>query len=591
MGALDNIASGIRNLLRRDKERVVLKLAKGSTSSTLPGSTYDLMQQYGYDVISDYLKLEQDLMSRFIDYESMDDYDLLSTILDIYGDDSTQPDTPTNKRVWFESPDKDLEMHLNDWWHRQLRGDEEIWEIARSTCKYGNDYEEIVVHPENGVVALNHLPAHTVRRVEGPRGELYGFVQDFNRRIGYSPKEFQEILRNRLAGAPGGLGANEWGGSVKLTGSEQVTAMEHWQVAHFRLRSKQRKSVYGYSVLEPARWTWKRLILLEDAAWIYRIQRAPERYAYYVDIGNRPPNEALQLMNMVRQQYKKKRFVNPTTGQLDLKYDLIAPDEDIFVPSVNGQDSTRIELLGGPNWQHMDDIEYFLKKIFGACKVPRAYLSQEEGVNRAILSSEDVRFARTILRVQRELKYGIEKIARVHLAALGMPPERLEFDVRFTVPSAIFELAQTEVRNARADLATRMREHVSLEWVLEHVFNMSEEERKVVMQQRDDEQLRFAKSQGRADAAMQKLMMPPGGGMESMRPRGGSPLVSNLGGGMESMRPRGGSPLVSNLYDGSFSRVRGGDKLDLVLRKNNELARHLHEVRSLVRELTRSRGR
>jgi hypothetical protein len=255
--------------------------------------------------------------------------------------------------------------------------------------------------------------------------------------------------------------------------------------------------------LEPARWIWKRLMLLEDAALIYRLQRAPERYAFYVDVGDLPPQEALAWVNRVRQQFRKKKFVNPTTGKLDLKFDPLSQDEDFFIPVRKGTEGTRIEVLGSPSWQHMDDIEYFRDKLFAAMKIPKAYLAQDENTARAVLSSEDVRFARTVLRIQRSIRSGMSKVCRVHLAALGVDPASVDYDIHMTTPSAIFELAQLEVRNARADLASRMQEFVSLRWLLSEVFDLNDEEISVLMQEREEDKIRDFVSEARAQAAAQ----------------------------------------------------------------------------------------
>jgi hypothetical protein len=254
MGFWGNVGHQVRGLLRWDKEQVVLNLAKGGTASGYPQTGFDLLQSYGHDILSDYLKLEHDLMARFVDYEEMDDYPELASAIDIYADDATQTESLMNRAVWVDSPDKTVQTILEDLFWRRLRIDEEIWEIARTLVKYGNNYEELLVS-QDGLVGLNFLPPPTMRRIEGRRGELFGFVQDYKGRFGYSPDEFKQLLTQRMAG----------GGAQS---KDKYAALEDWEVAHFRLRSRHRRSIYGYSVLEPARWIWKRLMLLEDAAMV-----------------------------------------------------------------------------------------------------------------------------------------------------------------------------------------------------------------------------------------------------------------------------------------------------------------------------------
>lgn len=514
-----------------------------------------------------------------------------NSAVDVYADDASQPDTQLQRSVWVSSPDKTLQGVLDDLFYKRLRLDEEIWEITRSLVKYGNNYEEMLV-TSDGVVGLNFLPAPTVRRVEGPRGELYGFVQDFKGRFGYSPQEFQKILAQRteairMAMQPGG---------VPPAGDlfQRVSALEPWEVAHFRLRGKHRRSVYGYSVLEPARWIWKRLMLLEDAAMIYRLQRAPERYAFYVDVGDLPPGEALAFVNKVRQQHKKKRFVNPSTGKLDLKFEPIAQDDDFWVPVRKGVEGTRIEVLGGPSWQHMDDVQYFQTKMFSALKVPKAYLAQDDNTARAVLSSEDVRFARSVLRVQREVRNGLGKIARTHLAALNIDPYSVEYSIHMTVPSAIFELAQLEVRNARADLAARMREHVSLRWVLENVYQLSNEDIRIIIQERSEDTIREGKAQAEveklsalAQAAAQGATTPPEAGGESANPRDALSGLRLLERRLAALPSKLRGPISEKelLRGDRSAEKRAEGKLDRILRENSQQSKRLREVGALLRDV------
>jgi hypothetical protein len=597
MGFISNVVNRIRSAWTRDKEQVPLQLAKGAMAAGFPTSGYDLLQAYGYDILGDYLRLEQDLLSRFVDYEEMDDYPEINAAIDIFADDATQPDTQINRTVWVTSPDKNIEQIGNRLFQKQLRMDEEIWEIARTVVKYGNDYEELLVTGE-GVVGLNFMPPPTVRRIEGPRGELFGFVQDFQGRFGYSPEEFKHILAKRTA-ALQGVGPAP--GSNLSGMDDSVAALEDWEVVHFRLRGKHRRSVYGYSVLDGARWIFKRLLLLEDSALIYRLQRAPERFAFYIDVGDLPPAEALAYVNRVRQQYKKKKFVNPSTGNLDLKFDSLAQDEDIFLPMRQGQEGTRVDVLAGPVWQHMEDIEYFQNKLFSSLKIPKAYLAQDENTARAVLSSEDVRFARTVLRIQRELQNGLRKIFRVHLAALGYDPHKLDYEVHMTVPSSIFELAQLEVRNARADLAGRLGDFFPLYWIYKTVFNCSDEEIEDLTKKREEQVKNDAVWAAKAEAEAQKAAAPPAppaapGGAPAP---GAPPQMQQLANARTNINRsrflRSGAKGISERelmagYRPSDS-ARLEDKLNTLLKRDRALAASLGQLQDLVHGLSRSQRR
>lgn len=574
MSIFSTLAHRIRTLLAQDKESKVLKNAQGYPSIG-PGGYSDYSQSLGQDFLTDFLRLEYDLLSRFLDYEYMDEYPEIGTALDIYAADATQPDSPTGRRIWIKSEDQELEQLLNDFLHRQIRiEDQVLTDIARGTCSNGNWYGEITLG-EEGVIQVRSLAPATMRRVEGARGELYGFIQDFQRRVGYTPDDYMSLRASQNA-------EGQTAAPSKLLGHRQAVTFESWQIVHFRVSSKSFKSVYGYAVTDHARWAWKRLLLLEDSALIYRIQRAPERFAFYVDVGKRPPEEAMHLLNLVRQDFKKKKFVNPKTNQIDLRFHAIAPDEDIFLPVVDGQTKTRVETLGSPSWQSVEDIEYFRTKLFAALKVPKAYLGQDEGAGRAVLSSEDVRFARTILTVQSEIRMGIEKICRVHLAALGIPPDRVDFNVMMTVPSAIFELAQAEVRAARADLASRLKETVSEHWILSNVMGLSDTEITQVFGEREADMERLAVGNAKAEKAASKFAPSEGGGMYASRkpPQNGRRLEESRSYGQRQ-------PLSSQRSDDNDKGVRGRNasssrrEIELLLQSN----RRLSELKGLLFDL------
>jgi hypothetical protein len=606
VGFASDIANKVRGFFSKDKETAAKQLSRGVSADRFSGSASDLLNTVGVDGLSEFLRLDSDLLARYADYEDMDDYPELAAALDILADDATQPNTPINRTMWVTSKDQTVAQTLDDLYHRTLRMDEEIWEIARNLVKYGNNYEEMLI-TGNGVVGLNFLPSPTMRRVEADKGELLGFVQDYKGKYIWTPQEFDAALKQR--GGPATTSVMTPSGVAS-----KVTAFEGWEVAHYRLRGKYRRSLYGYSALEPARWIWKRLVLLEDAALIYRLQRAPERFAFYIDVGDLPPAEALGYVNRVRQQFKKKKWVNPSTGRVDMKFDPLSQDEDFFVPSRKGSDSARIETLGAPQWQSMEDIEYFRDKMFAAIKVPKAYLAQEAGVARAVLSSEDVRFARTVLRIQRELTNGSRKIGRVHLSALGIDPSRVEWDLNMTVPSAVFELAQMEVRNARADLANRMREFVSMHWMLSNVFALSDKEIETIFNQRAEDDARVAVSQAQAQAAQQAVMsaVPGGGempgaeaGMEAGAEAGAEPDAAPESVQVTARALREGKILLSpgarstrsrpmserELFAGDReSERRATEKLDALMKSDRRVAARVEELRGLMTDLKAAVG-
>ena len=387
-----------------------------------------------------------------------------------FANDATQPNMDNGRVAWVQSPDQAVVDMSDTLIKRRLRLEDDLFSMAYSLCQYGNDFEEVLV-TENGVVGINNLAAPTVRRVEKLNGSLIGYVQDVTGRFTAN----QDELRRMLAGA--------------MTIPKHVALFEDWQMAHFRLRSTTRRSPYGVSVAEGARWIWKRLVMLEDAVMIYKLTRSPARYAFYVDVTDVPPNRVESFLKRAKRDLKKKKMVNPNNNFLDMRYNPLSNDEDFFIAVRDGRQLSRVEVLSGPDYQNTDDVEYFQRKLHGALMVPRAYMGQDAPIQgRAILSNEDVRAARVSLQIQKELRNGIEKLIRTDLAARGHPaPWSVDLDVMMTVPSNIYELAAMEVKNARADFAARIQPYVSMQWLLENVFKLSDEEIRVIEKQRQRE--------------------------------------------------------------------------------------------------------
>lgn len=205
--------------------------------------------------------------------------------------------------------------------------------------------------------------------------------------------------------------------------------------------------------------------------------RAPGRYAFYVNAGSQPPEKALAYVNRIKGQYKKRKFINPTTGDLDTRFNPLSVDEDFWIPIIKGEEQSRIDVLSGPDYQGMDEVEFFLKKLYTAVKIPRQYMDFAENMNKSLLSSDDVRFARAVMRVQNAEIEGWNQVGATQLFLLGYDLEKVgEWGYRMSTPSAIFELAMVEVLAAKADLASRMQEFVSVRWIMQHIFGWADDE-------------------------------------------------------------------------------------------------------------------
>ena len=257
--------------------------------------------------------------------------------------------------------------------------------------------------------------------------------------------------------------------------------LENWQVAHFRILGNDKYVPYGTSVLEPARRIWRQLTLMEDAVMAYRIVRSPERKVFYVDVGNIPPQDIEQYMQRVMTQMKRNQIVDVNTGRVDLRYNPMSVEEDYFIPVRGGQQGTRIENLpGGSYTGDIDDIKYLRDKLFAALKVPASYLSRsdEGSEDKTTLAQKDIRFARTIQRLQKSIISELEKVAIIHLFTLGYKGSDLvSFRLSLNNPSKLAELQELEHWRTKFDIASAATEgFFSKRWVFEKIFNVSEKE-------------------------------------------------------------------------------------------------------------------
>ena len=283
--------------------------------------------------------------------------------------------------------------------------------------------------------------------------------------------------------------------------------LENWQVSHFRLLGNDAFLPYGTSVLESARRIWRQLILIEDAMMVYRIIRAPERRVFYIDVGNVPPEDVSNYVEQAKTALKKSVVTSKDTGQGDLRYNPMAVDEDYYIPVRGGDSGTRIDTLaGGQNATAIEDVEYIQKKLFAAIKIPKAYLGYDEDIGaKATLAQEDIRFSRTIQRIQKTVISELNKIAMVHLYSHGYEGEELlDFDLRLSNPSSVAQLQKLELISARFDIAGKVPEGMlDKTWIRKNVLGLNEDEISGILDglKKDKEDDAELESSGGSDSA------------------------------------------------------------------------------------------
>ena len=395
----------------------------------------------------------------FQDYELMDSDPIISSALDIYCDESTV-DNIENEILTIKSENNKVVEILHNLFYDIMNIEFNLWSWIRNLTKYGDFYLQLDILDKYGIVNVKPLSPYEMVRLEDhdPENptkvefELQGMSSKFSSRAG------EKVL------------------------------LQNYEVAHFRLMSDSNFLPYGKSMLEGARKAWKQLTLMEDAMMIHRIMRAPERRVFKVDIGNIPPNEVENFMNKMINKVKKTPVIDQKTGDYNLRYNVHSVTEDFFLP-VRGSDSgTEIETLQGlSNDGQIEDIEYLRNKMMAALRIPKAFLGYEEGVgSKATLAAEDVRFARTIERIQKIVISELSKIAIVHLYTQGFnDAELLNFTLELQNPSTIHEQEKLELLSQKIDLANNARDAklFSNQWIYENVFHLNIEEMKTMMDQ------------------------------------------------------------------------------------------------------------
>ena len=401
-------------------------------------------------------------MASYYDYESMEYTPEISAALDIYAEESTTPDKEGHMlQIYSES--KRIKQVLVDLFNNRLDINTNLPMWTRNTCKFGDNFIYLKLDPEKGIVGCQQLPNIQIERLE--------------KGMRFQPDKYSQEMEND---------------ALKFTWKEKNMEFNVWEVGHFRILGDDRKLPYGTSMLEKARRIWKQLLLSEDAMLIYRVSRAPERRVFKVFVGNMDDKDVDPYVQRVANKFKRDQIADPKTGNVDMRYNQLAVDQDFFIPVRDATATNPIETLpGGTNLAEIADIEYIQKKLVTALRVPKAYLGFEEAVGDGKnLSLLDIRFARTINRIQKCMIAELNKIAIIHLFLLGFEDELTNFTLGLTNPSKQSDLLGIEVwkekitlyKDAVAEIANSVAP-VSASWAKKHILGFSDEEIKLDIQQ------------------------------------------------------------------------------------------------------------
>ena len=529
---------------------------------------------------------EPNRLAAYYDYESMEFTPEISAALDIYAEETTTPSEKGDILTIYSESDR-IKSILEDLFNNKLDINTNLQMWTRGLCKYGDDFVYLKIDPEKGVIGCQQLPNIEIERIEGAAAKTPN-----QRDIKVPTRELRFAWKNK------------------------DLEFQAWEIAHFRLLGDDRKLPYGTSMLDKIRRIWKQLLLAEDAMLIYRTSRAPERRVFKIFVGNMDDKDIEPYVQRVANKFKRQGVTDPKNGQVDMRYNQMAVDQDYFIPVRDPAATNPIETLAGAqNLGEIADIEYIQKKMLGALRIPKAFLGFEEvvgdGKNLALM---DIRFARTINKIQKSLIQELNKIALIHLYLLGMEDELNNFQLSLTNPSSQSDLLKIEqwkekitlYKDATSDQSQIGILPVSHTWAKKNILGFSDNE--VVLdleQQRLERAIGFEltntqniiKRSGVFDEVDKKYGIPEeerkkleaSGGAGGEAPAGGGMDMGMGGGAPPPAEAGGGEPLSESHNTSKKSKILsmlGDEKTQLNDLFNFKKAQdNIYEIENKIKDI------
>jgi hypothetical protein len=549
-----------------------------------------LLAQQNQYVADKWTKLEQSLynqsvyyetnrLSAYYDYESMEFTPEISASLDIYAEESTTLSEKGDILTVFSESTR-IKTILDDLFLNRLDLNTNLQMWTRGVCKYGDNFVYLKIDTENGVVGCQQLPNIEIERIEGASTNTH------------NQKDIKTISRE-----------------LRFQWKNKDLEFQAWELAHFRLLGDDRKLPYGTSMLDKIRRIWKQLLLAEDAMLIYRTTRAPERRVFKVFVGNMDDKDIEPYVQRVANKFKRDQVVDGRNGQVDMRYNQMAVDQDYFIPVRDAAQTNPIETLpGAQNLGEIADIEYIQKKMLAALRIPKAFLGFEEVVGDGkTLALMDIRFARTINRIQKSMIQELNKIALIHLYLIGLEDELDNFTLSLTNPSAQSDLLRIEqwkekvvlYKDATSDQSQVGILPVSHTWAKKNILGMSDSE--VIL---DLQQQRLERAMGFELTNTQNVIKRSGvfdevdskyGVPEAEREQGGVPPEGGDSGGMDmgagssptsETPPAGGdAPLSESFKKRKILGMLGDGNEFSDLFDMNKAQRNIYEIENKLKDI------
>lgn len=415
---------------------------------------------YGQQLNLNYQYLRAQLYS---DYDVMDTDAIIASALDIVSDECSLKNE-MGEVLQIRSSDEDIQKILYNLFYDVLNIEFNLWSWTRQMCKYGDFFLKLEISEKFGVYNVIPYTAYHIERQEGYDRKSPSAV-----RFRFSPDGY-------AMGSSGTFTVPNMGSNDNSPG----IYFDNYEMAHFRLLTDVNYLPYGRSYIEPARKTYKQYALMKDAMIIHRISRAPEKRVFYINVGSIPPNEVENFMKKTIATMKKTPYMDPQTGEYNLKYNMQNLLEDFYIPVRGNDTSTKIETAKGLEYNGIEDVAYLRDELFAALKVPKAFMGYEKDLTgKATLAAEDIRFARTIDRLQRILLSELYKIALVHLYVQGYRGETLtNFEISLTTPSIIYDQERIMLMKEKVELSKNILDAQLFpsDFIYQQIWHLSEDQ-------------------------------------------------------------------------------------------------------------------
>lgn len=420
-------------------------------------------------------------LERYGQYDTMDADSEVNAALDILAEFCTQQneENGTPFRVFFKEQATNSEIKiirkLMQQWTKLNKFHVRMFKIVRNSFKYGDVF--FVRDPETQ--AWMYVDPAKVDRIivnesEGKKPEQY-IIRDFNPNLetlattAINPSNVngggsQYSNSNAGTGMSRGMtGSYPSGGNTsRFQRNENQYAIDAKHVIHISMsEGLDNNFPFGNSLLESIFKVYKQKELLEDAIIIYRIQRAPERRVFYIDVGNMPSHLAMGFVERVKNEVNQRRIPSVTGGSqtvIDAGYNPLSINEDYFFPQTAEGRGSKVEVLpGGTNLGEIDDLKYFTNKLFRALRIPSSYLptgSDDGGSNFndgrvGTAYIQELRFNKYCERLQSLMNEHFDTEFKLYLYNKGINVDSNIFDVKFNPPQNFAAYRQTEMDTAR----------------------------------------------------------------------------------------------------------------------------------------------